>query len=73
MTDIIDRAQAAEAMHLHAALSRAHVWSGPAPTIIDGEAFCHDCGLIIPLARQLAIPGVGLCVTCQTDREEAGE
>lgn len=69
MSDIIDDAQAAEALHRQAALSRAQPWRGPAPTIIDGEAFCADCGELIPLERQLAVPGVGLCVECQDKAE----
>ena len=34
---------------------------------------CEECNAAIPEARQVAIPGVRLCVTCQEarDREEA--
>ena len=31
---------------------------------------CHDCGEEIPSARQLAVPGVRLCVSCQMEKEE---
>lgn len=33
---------------------------------------CEECGQPIPLARQKAVPGVRLCVTCQeaADRDE---
>lgn len=38
-----------------------------------GLTHCAACGAQIPEARQNAIPGVRLCVTCQEseDREEA--
>jgi phage/conjugal plasmid C-4 type zinc finger TraR family protein len=34
---------------------------------------CEECGAGIPEARQLAVPGVRLCVTCQeaVDRDVA--
>ncbi|MEI9850650.1 MAG: TraR/DksA C4-type zinc finger protein [Sphingomonas sp.] len=31
----------------------------------DGEAFCVDCGLLIPRARHLAMPSAKRCITCQ--------
>jgi phage/conjugal plasmid C-4 type zinc finger TraR family protein len=30
---------------------------------------CAECGEAIPEARRLAVPGVRLCVTCQSARE----
>lgn len=30
---------------------------------------CQECGEVIPQARQLAVPGVALCVECQALRE----
>jgi phage/conjugal plasmid C-4 type zinc finger TraR family protein len=30
---------------------------------------CDDCGSAIPEARQKAVPGVRLCVTCQEDAD----
>jgi phage/conjugal plasmid C-4 type zinc finger TraR family protein len=32
---------------------------------------CEACGAAIPLARRQALPGVRLCVLCQTAREES--
>ncbi|MGQ9425109.1 DksA/TraR family C4-type zinc finger protein [Gilvimarinus sp. F26214L] len=32
---------------------------------------CEECGAAIPDARQKAVPGVRLCVTCQSERDEA--
>ena len=36
----------------------------------EGEslATCEECGVTIPAARQQAIPGVRLCVSCQSAR-----
>jgi phage/conjugal plasmid C-4 type zinc finger TraR family protein len=30
---------------------------------------CEECGAVIPEARRKAIPGVRLCVTCQSELE----
>jgi phage/conjugal plasmid C-4 type zinc finger TraR family protein len=37
----------------------------------DGKSatYCEDCKTVIPDARRKAIPGVRLCVICQTKRE----
>ncbi len=32
---------------------------------------CEECGAAIPDARQKAVPGVRLCVICQSERDEA--
>jgi phage/conjugal plasmid C-4 type zinc finger TraR family protein len=34
---------------------------------------CEECGDPIPEARQQAIPGVRLCVTCQSELDEKQE
>ena len=31
---------------------------------------CAECGAVIPDARQKALPGVRLCVTCQSERDK---
>lgn len=31
---------------------------------------CEECGGPIPEARQKAVPGVRVCVTCQSERDE---
>jgi len=31
---------------------------------------CEECGTAIPLARREAVPGVRLCVSCQTERDK---
>lgn len=32
---------------------------------------CEECDAPIPEARRRAVPGVRLCVTCQSERDEA--
>jgi phage/conjugal plasmid C-4 type zinc finger TraR family protein len=38
----------------------------------DGESLthCEECGNVIPDARRKAIPGVRLCIRCQSKLEE---
>ena len=38
----------------------------------DGESLthCEECGEVIPDARRKAIPGVRLCVRCQSELEK---
>lgn len=31
---------------------------------------CEECDAVIPEARRIAVAGVRLCVTCQTDRDK---
>jgi len=42
---------------------RSKLPSGP------GRRHCEDCGGDIPEARRKAIPGVRLCVACQSSRD----
>jgi len=40
----------------------------------ESAEFCEECGQAIPEPRRQAIPGVKLCVTCQSEFEmTAGE
>ncbi|MFK7889237.1 MAG: DksA/TraR family C4-type zinc finger protein [Granulosicoccus sp.] len=41
----------------------------------DGESleFCEECEANIPQARREAVPGVRLCVTCQSNVDSAHE
>jgi phage/conjugal plasmid C-4 type zinc finger TraR family protein len=41
--------------------AQAQLPSGPS------HSHCEDCGDAIPEARQRAVPGVRLCVTCQEE------
>jgi phage/conjugal plasmid C-4 type zinc finger TraR family protein len=36
----------------------------------EGSSHCEQCETIIPAARRKAIPGVRLCVRCQSEREK---
>ena len=36
----------------------------------EGLKFCEECEEEIPHARREAIPGVRLCVSCQSDKDE---
>lgn len=69
MADEADRAQVHVDGFLAASLAAATRRPGPAPVIIMGETCCHDCWEPIPQARLDALPGVGLCVECQEERE----
>ena len=36
----------------------------------EGLRYCEACEIAIPVARRRAIPGVRLCVGCQSEREK---
>ncbi|WP_110068807.1 DksA/TraR family C4-type zinc finger protein [Halomonas sp. A11-A] len=36
----------------------------------ESLSHCEECGEAIPQARREAIPGVRLCVACQTERDK---
>jgi phage/conjugal plasmid C-4 type zinc finger TraR family protein len=36
----------------------------------EGLTYCEECETVIPEARRKAIPGVRLCVHCQSEREK---
>ena len=48
------------------AIKRARSRLGTGP----GREDCEECGEAIPEARRRAVPGVRLCVACQTARDE---
>lgn len=73
MIDDIDRAQAREAEILSDALRDQSLRSGLAgKTTADSAEVCQGrgCGEQIPETRRAAVPGVQLCVACQTRREK---
>jgi phage/conjugal plasmid C-4 type zinc finger TraR family protein len=35
----------------------------------ESSTHCEECGMVIPDARRKAIPGVRLCVSCQSELE----
>ena len=65
MMDVADVAAKREAEFLAEALSKHthHAHGG-------SLSHCEDCGVPIPEARQKAVPGVRLCVACQTILEK---
>lgn len=69
--DVFDQASEVERMDRESALSRARaLMDQDGPEWIDGVACCRECGKPIPPRRLEALPGVGLCVSCQQEREE---
>lgn len=36
----------------------------------ESAEFCEECGETIPEARQLALPGVKLCINCQSELDK---
>ena len=73
MIDDIDRAQAREAEILSDALRDQARRAGlEGKTAADSAEVCQErgCGEPIPEARRIKLPGVQLCVACQTRREK---
>ncbi len=69
--DVFDQASEVERMDRESALSRARaMMDQEGPEWIDGVACCRECGTPIPPRRLAALPGVGLCVACQEEREQ---
>lgn len=65
MTDMFDRASDLEMAQREAAVAAARTHRESRPS----RAECTDCGAPIPKARQQAVPGVALCVSCQSVQE----
>ncbi|MBC17035.1 MAG: conjugal transfer protein TraR [Desulfovibrio sp.] len=66
MADFCDDASNLECLARKAALANA----GLKKTNKPSRETCADCGDVIPAPRRAAIPGVELCITCQTQQEE---
>ena len=68
--DIFDQAQELERLDRESALIRSKsAVDTDGPAWIDGVACCRECGDPIPPRRLKALPGVGLCLACQKERE----
>ncbi|KPA90620.1 TraR/DksA family transcriptional regulator [Pseudomonas asplenii] len=65
--DDLDRASEVEEANRDAALA-AHLARSHRP-IGNSATHCEDCGSDIPEGRRLAIPGVLLCIDCQSIHE----
>lgn len=62
MADSIDAAQVESDKHLECILANRVILNPLKVSASD----CVECGDLIPNGRQLAIPGVDTCVSCQT-------
>ena len=68
--DVFDQATELERLDRESALLRARAQLDQGgPDWIDGVACCRECGDPIPPKRLAALPGVGLCRSCQEERE----
>ncbi len=69
MADIADRAEALEANQREDALA-AMRRTRDAQLARESSSECEECGAAIPMERQLAVPGVRLCINCQSRLEQ---
>ncbi|MCZ0960207.1 DksA/TraR family C4-type zinc finger protein [Paracoccus benzoatiresistens] len=53
------------------AVARARLRAGRKPVSVESAIACIDCDEPIPEARRRAVPGVQLCVDCQSGRDKA--
>jgi phage/conjugal plasmid C-4 type zinc finger TraR family protein len=67
MADDADRAQAHIERELEARISAAR---GILPPAAESANECVECGLEIPSARQLAVPGCQTCTECAQSLEQ---
>ena len=66
MPDDIDRDQLFNEQQLEVLIDRAR----SQPTHGPSRSFCLRCGEPIPEKRRQLLPGVTLCIDCQTDNEQ---
>ncbi|EPR43136.1 transcriptional regulator, TraR/DksA family [Desulfovibrio sp. X2] len=64
--DAADIAGEREYIHREESLARMRAARPSGPS----RETCEECGGKIPLARREAVPGVRLCINCQTKHEE---
>ena len=70
--DVFDQATELERLDSESALLRARSqMDRGGPEWIDGVPCCRECGEPIPAKRLEALPGVGLCLSCQEERESS--
>ncbi|WP_426111288.1 TraR/DksA family transcriptional regulator [Pseudomonas sp. DSP3-2-2] len=65
--DVFDRASEVEEANREAAIA-AHLAQVPKPA--GASALLCECGAAIPEGRRLALPGVLLCIDCQSFHEK---
>lgn len=68
--DVFDRATVVEEAHREAAIA-AHLAQAKRPNQTSAS-HCEDCSVEIPEQRRLILPGVMLCVECQSIHERLG-
>ncbi|MGU9648492.1 TraR/DksA family transcriptional regulator [Salmonella enterica subsp. enterica serovar 6,7:l,v:-] len=66
MPDEIDRDQEFNEQQLEVMIARAR----SVPTHSPSLHFCRRCGETIPEKRRLLLPGISLCIGCQTENEQ---
>lgn len=69
MADIADRAEALEANQREDALA-AFARSRQEQLSRESLSECEACEVPIPVERQVAVPGVRLCINCQSRLEQ---
>lgn len=67
MADDADRAQAHMERELEERIAAAR---GIAPAATETASECVECGLEIPSARQVAVPGCQTCTECAATLEQ---
>lgn len=67
MSDPVDLAQEREEEQRAAALADQALRAAQVRGSGESAVCCDGCGVTIPEARRVALPGVRLCVDCQTD------
>jgi phage/conjugal plasmid C-4 type zinc finger TraR family protein len=70
MADAADRAAEREFYLRQEALARALATRPVTSQTGQSRHTCEECGTTIPQARRAAVPGVRLCVACQTELEQ---
>jgi phage/conjugal plasmid C-4 type zinc finger TraR family protein len=68
VSDIADRANDTAQLHLDATLRNKRLEQAANSAKASADE-CVECGYLIPSERQLAIPGVDLCVSCAEKQE----
>lgn len=65
MADEIDRDQVFNEQQLEAMIASAR------PVLVHSPSlhYCRRCGETIPEKRRLLLPGIALCIDCQTEDE----
>lgn len=66
MPDFCDNGTDMERLARETAIAEAGLKNTDRPS----RETCAECGNVIPEVRRKAIPGVTLCIQCQTEQEE---